>query len=494
MATAAIQPHHLYLAAAMRQQHPPARESLAAFMARMFAGYTTSAYITNDLIPALEWAVTTPDARLIITMPPRHSKSLHVSEHLPAWFLGNHPDKRIIAASHTASLAYTFSRRVRNKMHDPRWPFPSVHVADDKGAVQAWDIDGRQGGYIAVGVGGSPTGHGGHLIVIDDPIRSAADADSETIRDGLWEWYRETLRTRLEPGGSIIITATRWHEDDLTGRLLAEQDNGGEAWRHVHMPALSDAGAPLWPERWDTEKLDRIRVSVGSRAWEAQYQGHPVPVEGGILKHHWFRYWQYAGMNLPPVETHDAEGHTIAHPVMDLPGFFHDQLQSWDFTFKETRSGSYVVGLQAGVFGALTFLLDRYRERTDFPGSITAIRTMNDTWPETTIKLIEDKANGPAIMDTLRAHLPGIVAVEPSGTKEARMHAGAWYVEGGNLILPHPRIAPWVDDFTAEVTSFPMGAHDDQADALSQLVRRVAAEIDGSGQDILDSIWAGQYR
>ena len=176
------------------------------------------------LIDALEWAANTPDARLIVTMPPRHSKSLHVSENFPAWFLGRNPDKRVIAASHTQELANTFSRRVRNKIASERYPFPGVTIAGDKAAVKAWDIDGHLGGYYAVGVGGSPTGHGGDVIVIDDPIKNQADAESETIREALWEWYTGTIRTRLEPEGAIVLTNTRWHDDDLAGRLLREQE------------------------------------------------------------------------------------------------------------------------------------------------------------------------------------------------------------------------------------------------------------------------------
>jgi len=337
-----------------------ARRRLGAFTARMFPEYQPSAHI-RQLIEALEWAASTPNARLIVTMPPRHSKSLHVSENFPAWFLGRYPDKRLITASHTAQLAYTFSRRVRNKFSDPRWPFPGITVADDKGAVQAWDIADHRGGYVAVGVGGSPTGHGGDGIVIDDPIRSAADADSETVRNALYEWYQGTIRTRLEPGGFIVVTATRWQEDDLTGRLLAAQALGGESWRHLHMPAIDDTGAALWPERWPVEALERIRSAIGSRAFDAQYQGAPSPAAGGIFKRDWWQF--YAASERPTI-----------------PEFEHI-IQSWDMTFRETKAGSYVVGQVWGRIGANSYLLYQYRERTDFPGSLTAMRAMSARWP-----------------------------------------------------------------------------------------------------------------
>ena len=435
-----------------------ARSSLRSFCARLFPGYQTSRHIL-DLVAALEWATRTPGARLIVTMPPRHSKSINVSEHLPAWYLGNWPDKRVIGASHTARLANTFSRRVRNKFADPRWPFPDVAIAGDKAAVEAWDVADRLGGYFAVGVGGTPTGTGGDLIVIDDPIRSAADADSATVRDALWEWYQGTLRTRLEPGGSIVLTATRWHEEDLTGKLLAEQSHGGESWRHVHMPAIAGDGTALWPERWPLEALMQIKAAVGSRVFEAQFQGRPSPAEGGTFKRDWWRYYRA----LPS----DLAAHT----------------QSWDMSFRETTAGSYVVGQvwargQNGR-GADRYLLDQVRFRGDFPTTVQAVRALSAKWPQAHAKLVEDKANGPAIVAVLKHEVPGLIEVSPQGGKEARAAAVAPQVEAGNVYLPDPSIAPWIADFVEEAAAFPTGAHDDQVDAMSQALRRLAVRMGG---------------
>ena len=464
---------------ALDTSYPAERKHLADFMRRMFPAYQTSAHI-EVLAEALEWAVSTPDARLIVTMPPRHSKSLHVSENLPAWFLGNNPDKRVIAASHTAGLAYTFSRRVRNKFNDPRWPFPLVRIAGDKAAVQAWDIDGCYGGYYAVGVGGSPTGSGGDLIVIDDPLRSAADADSETVRDALWEWYQGTLRTRLEPGGSIVLTATRWHGDDLTGRLLAAQDAGGEQWKHVHMAAIDDTGVPLWAERWPLTALERIRSAVGSRVWEAQYQGAPSALEGGTFKRHWWRFWHPATIGaMPPAQVKDGKGNVIARVISEpLPPTFDDSLQSWDFSFRQTTDGSYVVGQVWGRTGANCYLVDQYRARVDFPDAVLAVRAMSGKHPRVITKLVENKANGPAIVKTLSGLVPGLIEVEPEGGKESRANAVAPYVEAGNVYLPHPDIASWVQDFLNECADFPNAKNDDQVDAMSQALLRIGAPVD----------------
>lgn len=445
-----------------------ARDSLQSFARRMFPKYQTAAHIER-LIEALEWAVRTPNARLIVTMPPRHSKSLHVSEFLPAWFLGRNPDKRIIGASHSAALAYTFSRRVRNQFDDPRWPFPGVRVAGDKGAVQAWDIEGQRGGYLAVGVGGRPTGQGGDGIVLDDVVGSAADADSQTTRDSTWEWYQGTIRTRLEPGGFIVLTATRWNEDDLTGRLLAASETGGESWRHLYMPAIDDAGYALWPERWPLDALERIRSAVGPRVFEAQYQGRPAPDSGNVYQRDWWRYWQ----------------------VMPDRGAFDQIIQSWDMTFRETRSGSFVVGQVWGAMNADRYLLDQVRFRGDFPAAVQAVRALSAQWPEAHEKIVENKANGPAIVATLRHEIPGLIEVQPEGGKEARANAVAWQIESGNVYLPDPKVKPWSADVVEEASSFPNGANDDQVDALSQALLRLqdrgAAWADNLGDFLADT-------
>ena len=439
-----------------------ARASLKSFTARMFPNYQTAAHIVT-LVDALEWAASTPDARLIVTMPPRHSKSLHVSENFPAWFLGRNPDKRVIAASHTQELANTFSRRVRNKIASDRYPFPGVTIAGDKAAVKAWDIEGRQGGYYAVGVGGSPTGHGGDVIVIDDPIKNQADADSETTREALWEWYTGTIRTRLEPGGAMILTATRWHDEDLTGRLLAAEADGGERWRHIHMPAINDAGNALWPERWPVEALERIKAAVGSRVWDAQYGGNPLPAEGGMFKRSW---WQ---------------------PYDALPAFSRVELLM-DSAFKEGVENDYSVIACWGYDGhGSSYLIRVWRERVGFPGLLKLAHTAHDwargEFPGIRVPLvIEDKASGQSALQSLKHPLPqmdgGILPALPvvaypvksTENKVARAEGVTPVVEGGRAFVP--RRAPWLADWLAEHDRFPLGAHDDQVDTTSMALTR----------------------
>ena len=443
------------------------------FVRRMFPGYLPGRHL-DLLVSALERAVETPGARLIVTMPPRHSKSVHVSEHLPAWYLGRHPDRRVIAASHSASLAYTFSRRVRAAFSSPAWPFPAVHVAGDLASVQRWDVEGRRGGYVAVGVGGTPTGQGADLLVIDDPIRSAADADSDTVREALWEWYQGTIRTRLEPGAVIVLTATRWHQDDLTGRLLAAHDAGGEAWEHVHLPAIDADGDALWPERWPIAELERTRTAIGARAWASQYQGRPSPVEGTILRREWWRFWHFPGQPLPPVPLALGDGRLVMRPCAPLPPAWDDQVQSWDMSFKGTASSDFVVGQVWGAHGANRYLLAQDHRQLDFPDTVRAVEAMVSNWPMARTRLIEDKANGPAVIATLRDRIPGLIAVEPEGGKVVRVHAVTPTVEAGNVFLPHPNIAPWVWGLIDECAAFPAGANDDQVDAMSQALIRLS--------------------
>lgn len=320
-----------------------------------------------------------------------------------------------------------------------------------------------------------------NCIIIDDPIRSQQDAMSQTVRDALWEWYQGTLYTRLEPGGSIVLTATRWHDDDLTGRLLAEQERGGDQWRHVHMPAISDDGHALWPERWGIESLDRIRKAVGSRVFEAQYQGRPTADEGGMFKRHWWRFWQPEGASLPPVPIKQPDGSVKRIDPVVRPSDWESAAQSWDMTFKATSSGSYVVGLVGERIGANAYLTDCYRERVEFTGAVAAVQEMTGRHSDIAAKLIENKANGPAIIDTLSDKVPGIIAVETDGSKEARAASSTARVEAGNWHLPHPDLAPWVWAFIDELAAFPTGRHDDQVDAFSQLDRYLYSG--GSGWD-----------
>lgn len=443
------------------------QRDLLEFVRSLFPGYRANWHheLIADRLMAIERGEI---SRLVITMPPRFGKSELASVNFPAWYLGRNPDKRVIACSNTARLANRFSRLARNKVSHYQWAFPRVRLADDQANIESWDLQGYRGGYIAAGVGGQVTGFGADLIIVDDAVKSAAQALSETYRESTWEWYTETLRTRLEPNGAIVVIGTRWHEDDLIGRLLLDAEEG---WEVINLPALLETGESLWPNRWPVAALDRIRRAVGSYAWNAQYQGAPQPSEGGLFKRHWWRFWQPSGAELPPVTLRMPDGRLQKIEPRVLPGFWEQSAQSWDMTFKKTESGSYVVGLAGFQLGANSYLVDCFRDRVEFTDAVRAVQSMTQRHPEIDAKLIEDKANGPAIIDTLRDSISGIIAIETDGSKEARAQSSTARVEAGNWYLPHPEIAPWVDDFINELAAFPTGRHDDQVDAFTQLDR-----------------------
>jgi predicted phage terminase large subunit-like protein len=388
--------------------------------------------------------------RLMITMPPRHGKSELASVRFPAWFLGRNPDKRVIGTAYSAKLAETFGRKVRDLMDDEktRLVFDSAKLRDSSKAADRWDIVSG-GGYIASGVGGAITGMGGDLILIDDPIKNQEEADSQTYRSKVWDWYQSTLYTRLEKSGAIVLTLTRWHEDDLAGRLIADMENGGERWHILNLPAVAETteperriGDPLWAEKYDRRSLERIKTAVGTRVWNALYQQRPAPSEGAIFKKSWFRFYD------------------------QLPVAADRFIQSWDMTFSDSKNSDYVVGQVWAVCGADRYLVDQVRERMDFVRTVDAVRNMSAKYPMAKRKLIEDKANGPAVISMLKSEIQGIVPVSPGGSKVSRAHAVSPIIEGGNVYLPRGK--RFSDELIEECAIFPNGRNDDMVDAMTQ--------------------------
>lgn len=399
--------------------------------------------------------------RLMVLMPPRHGKSELVSKYFPAWYLGTFPDRRIILASYEADFAASWGRKARNLLEEFGPSLFGVKVSSDSSAANRWDIEGHSGGMTTAGVRGPITGKGANVAIIDDPVKNDQEAMSQTYREAAWDWYRATFSTRIQQDGAIILVMTRWHEDDLAGRLLKAQQEGGEKWEVVSLPAIAEEddllgrqpGEPLCPELFSKEALESIKKRLGTYWWNALYQQRPSPPEGGVLKRSWWKFYKKA------------------------PEKFDEVIQSWDMSFKETSSGSYVVGQVWGRIGADKYLLDQIRDRMDFPTTIQAVKTLTAKWPQAKAKLVEDKANGPAVIATLKKEIPGLIAVQPEGSKEARAHAVAPDIEAGNVYLPDPSIAPWIHDFIEECSAFPTGAHDDQVDAMTQALLRLEKGI-----------------
>lgn len=401
--------------------------------------------------------------RLIVTCPPRHGKSTLASHFLPAYFLEAFPERRVILGSYGASLAREWGRKVRDLFEHPAtdtW----VQVRPDKRAASEWETS-EGGGMLTAGVGGPITGKGFNLGLIDDPFKSWEEAQSPLAQTRVQQWYQSTFATRREPGASIIVTQTRWHQNDLAGWLL---DQHADDWEVVNLPALAESGDPmgraegaaLCPERWPVRALEQTRAGLAPVIWLAMYQQHPVPPEGQIVHNTWIKHWG------------------------TLPDHWDKLIQSWDMSFKDLETSSYVVGQVWGLKGANAYLLDQVRERMDFVSTIAAVERLTAAWPDAAEKLVEDKANGTAVISVLKSKVPGLVPVNPQGSKVARLYAVSPYFESGNIWIPPAQLYPWVNEWIGEMTTFPGSIHDDQVDSTSQALsrlfgRRRASDVEG---------------
>lgn len=398
-------------------------------------------YVAEKITPA----IINGGGRFIIEMPPRHGKSEFVSHWVPTWFLNLWPEKKVIIAAYSDTLAKFFGRQVRNEFetNDLLW----TRLSSDKSAAADFATD-RGGGLITAGIGGPITGRGGQLIIIDDPIKNAEEAHSATVHENQKMWFNSTLYTRQEPRATIIVVMTRWHEDDLAGWLLREHS---DPWTEIRLPAIAEGDDPLgrkegdalFPERFTAERLDEIRQAVGSWAWAGMYQQRPSPIEGGIWKREYWRRYR----ETPP---------------------FHYVFQSWDTNIVAGGS-SFAVGMVLGVYNADIYLLDVVRGKWGFNDLVSEFEKLSAKWPTAYCKLVENKANGPAMHEVLRHKIPGIVLVEPEGGKEIRAMAAEPMLRAGNVYIPAPELnILWVEPFIAECANFPNAENDDQVDTMSQ--------------------------
>lgn len=442
---------------------------------------------------ALQELVNTPDGRLIITMPPQEGKSTRVAKDFPVWVLKHRPWTRIVGASYAQSLANRNGRAVRNIIRSN--PALGLKLADDNGSASEWEIERdeidpddpnldplaqQRGGLVSVGIGAGLTGRPADLLIIDDPVKDRKQAESKAIQETVWDWWTDVASSRLAPGAPVVVILTRWHEADLAGKLLAAPD--GELWTVINIPAQADSeddplgrsiGEWLKSARGRTgEQWAAIKKRVGSRTWASLYQGKPTAREGTIFKREMWTYYDTPQW----VEREDGSCITLG---------FDEVVQSWDLTFKGTSGADLVVGQVWGRRGVDLYLLDQVRRRMDFVETCQAFRALSAKWPESILKLVEDKANGPAVIAQLGRTVAGIVPVEPDGGKEARAAAVSPIVESKNVHLPAPEIHPWVSAFVDEAAAFPNGAHDDQVDAFSQAGNRMIIQPLSAGVDLL---------
>jgi len=404
--------------------------------------------------------------RLEINLPTRIGKTELLVRYL-AYRLELDPKMPIIIGAYNAKFALRLSRKVRRLL------VGRIPLSRDRTSAEDWETEAG-GGVRAVGVGVGVAGLPAKLIAIDDPIKNREDAYSKAFRDKVDEWYREDLYTRLEPDGEIVLCNARRHEDDLSGRIQASEE--ASDWETARLPALAESedplgrkeGEALCPERFDEAYYAKMRRAIGEAAFASMQQQRPAPASGLVFKSEWFRYYT-----------------TRAHPIIEsglavpmLPEKFTAQAISIDCSFKDKATSDYVAGLAGGRLGANCYILpDHIHDRLDFPATIKAVRGLSARNPGATHKLVEDKANGPAVISTLKSEIAGLIGVEPEGDKVARAHAITHLFEAGNVWLPHPSIAPWVKTLTLELLQFPLGAHDDLTDALTQLLRRFDKQI-----------------
>lgn len=387
----------------------------------------------------------------MIFEPPRHGKSEQNTVRYPVWRLEKESTLRVIVGAYNQTLANKFSRKAR------RIAAERLEVSSDRAAVEEWET-AQGGGLRAVGVGGGITGQGGNLILIDDPVKSREEAESESYRDRVWDWYRDDLYTRLEPGGAIILTMTRWHEDDLAGRLMMEAANGGEQWEVLNLPALAESNDPLGreigqalcPERYDVPELEAIKVVLGIRSFTALYQGRPQPEEGSMFKRHWFKIEEKAPEGLKWVRY-------------------------WDLAASTKTTADYTASVEVALStdGDL-FIRDMIRGRWEWPDAkkiiIQTMITGNGTRHG-----IEEAMHGLAAVQEFNrepslARIP-VQGIKVDKDKVSRALPWAARAEAGKVKLIS---GPWVNSFLNEICSFPLGTHDDQVDTVSGGVQMIA--------------------
>ena len=444
-----------------------ARRELGAYISFTTPGYVESQFsrmVCQALDKFIEDMQKGIRPILILQAPPQHGKSEIVSRKLPPFLLGRFPNWRIAAASYSSTLADSMSLDVRRNLIAPEhlrlFPSPNVkqkYTVDRNGEFSS---PGGTGGYIGDGIGGGFTGKSADIFIIDDPIKNAQEALSPTTKTSHWNWYQSTCKTRMSANSGQIIMATSWAEDDLPASIAA-QHKGDPRLTILRFPAINEPTesgynpqlprGPLVPELHPLGQLLELKAELSDYWWSAIYQQSPKSIGGNVFKESGLRYY------LPK----------------DLPAKFDKVIASWDCTFKDTDGTDYVVGQVWGKHGSNSYLLAQVRARMSFTKTVKEVVALRTAWPRTREILIEDKANGPAVIDTLKAKVPGIIPIEPDGSKLARAHAVTSYWEAGNVWLPHSDLFPWVKELVAELTTFPAAANDDQVDALTQALRRL---------------------
>jgi predicted phage terminase large subunit-like protein len=438
------------------------RKRLLPFVERTNPDYLAG-WVHKDICQRLEkfseQVANKESPRLMLFMPPRHGKSTLASVAFPAWHLGRHPHHEFISCSYSGSLAMNFSRKVRQVLREPVYKniFEKTRLDKDSQSVESWNTN-QGGGYVAAGVGGGITGKGAHVLLIDDPIKNREDAESDNNRDATWDWYTSTAYTRLAPGGGVLVILTRWHDDDLAGRLLRFAEEGADQWEVVKYPAIAEhdeefrqEGDPLHEERYDLTALDQIRKAIGPRDWTALYQQNPVSDEGDYFSRDMVRYYEEGEVDYDKLRYYCA----------------------WDLAIGQRDRNDYSVGIVVGVdeYDQL-FVVDVVRGKYDGFELVERILDLYEQWRPGIVGIEKghiEMALGPFLEKRTRerrlneAYFKDLKVGRRD--KEARARAIQGRMQQGMVYLP--KDAVWTGPLVAELLRFPNGTHDDQVDALA---------------------------
>ena len=435
-----------------------AQTNFMAFVQEMWPGFINGAH-HKVMAQKFEDIANGKLKRLIINMPPRHTKSEFGSYMLPAWFLGRDPAKKIIQCSNTAELAVGFGRKVRNLVGSEQYAkiFPNVNLRSDSKAAGRWSTNSN-GEYFAIGVGGTVTGKGADLLIIDDPHSEQEAAIASTnpeVYDKVYEWYSSGPRQRLQPGGAIIVIMTRWSKKDLTGRILKSAiEKDGDEWETIDFPAILPSGKALWPQFWDIKELEVLKEELPVSKWNAQYQQQPTSEEGALIKRDWWKVWDNEN---PPQCTY--------------------LIQSWDTAFTKNERSDYSACTTWGVFylnedemQPNVILLDAYKARLEFPELKEKAFNMYKEWTPDSF-IVEAKASGlPLIGELRRMGIPVSEFTPTRGNdKIARLNSVTDLFASGKVWAPPRR---WADEVIEEMASFPNSDHDDLVDSSTQALIR----------------------
>lgn len=411
--------------------------------------------------------------RLAIFMPPRHGKTMLVSEFFPPWYLGRNPESQIIFTTYSFDRASDVGRKVRNQLADPihRQIFKGCALSSDSKGANKLSTD-QGGNMFSVGVGGPITGRGANLFIIDDPIKGRVDAESEIERGRLIDWFSSVAYTRLMPENSaIILVMTRWHFDDLAGHLLTEKRH--ENWTVINLPAMAEEndplgraeGDPLWPDKFGQVKLEKIRSTIQTRDWNALYQQRPLPEEGGMVNLGWFQRYNQQRLSRAIRYKTGFNGHP-KNGVRQI-------VCSWDTAYKEEQINDPSACTIWAIRDDGYYLLWVYNERLDYPKLKKKIIRVHDYNAKFGLGpvpvLIEDKASGQSLIQDLKnsTNIP-IIPIKPEGNKKVRMSRASAVIESGQVHLPYS--CPWLVSYETQHARFPYDRHDDMVDSTSQFL------------------------